>query len=92
MNIFVKDQLAEDATAALALGMSYGKYKALQRENMLPTNKTPIPKEPQRPQCMICGQPMPMAGCRRKYCGPACADIAHERQLQEKQQQRRKKK
>ena len=32
----VKDQLAEDATAALAAGLSYGKYKALQRENMLP--------------------------------------------------------
>lgn len=32
-----KDQLAEDSTAALALGISYGKYKALQREGMLPS-------------------------------------------------------
>ena len=86
----VKDQLAEDAAAALALGMSYGKYKALQRENMLPSNPKPILKVEIGPPCLICGQPVPKG--KRKYCGPACADMAHQLQLSERQKQRRKKK
>lgn len=84
-----KDQLAEDAAAALALGMSYGKYKALQRENILPSNPKPIVKVEIGPPCLICGQPVPKG--KRKYCGPACADMAHQLQLSERQKQRRKK-
>ena len=85
----VKDQLAEDATAALAMGMSYGKYKALQRENMLPQVVKPIVKVEIGPPCPICGQPVPKG--KRKYCGYACADVAHQAQLSERQKQRKKK-
>ena len=87
-----KDQLAEDAAAAKAAGLSYGKYKALQRENMLPSLKKPLPKVTGGPLCVICGQPMPATGCRRKYCGPACADIAVQRYEAEKREERRKRK
>lgn len=85
-----KDQLAEDAAAALALGMSYGKYKALQRENMLPSTPKPIPKVEPGPPCLICGQPVPKG--KRSYCSPACADIAHVKQLSDRQKLRKKKK
>lgn len=87
-----KDQLAEDAAAAKAAGLSYGKYKALQRENLLPSIKKPLPKVASGPLCMICGQPMPTTGCRRKYCGPACADTAVQRYEAEKREERRRKK
>ena len=86
----VKDQLAEDATVALALGMSYGKYKALQRDNMLPRPHRPAHKVEIGPPCLICGQPIPKG--KRKYCGPACADMAHQLQLSDRQKLRRKKK
>ena len=86
-----KDQLAEDASVALAAGLSYGKYKALQKENMLPTIEKADTNVPIGPLCLICGQPMPVAGSRRKYCGPVCADIAYRNQLREREKGRRKK-
>ena len=76
----VKDQLAEDATAALAAGLSYGKYKALQRENMLPHAVPSTATVEDKSICAVCGQPIPVK--KRKYCGPECADVARNRQHQ----------
>ena len=56
----VKDQLAEDATAALAAGLSYGKYKALQRENMLPQTVPSTATVEDKSICAVCGQPIPV--------------------------------
>lgn len=68
-----KDQLAEDSTAALALGISYGKYKALQREGMLPSPKRPMQPVYGGPRCIVCGDSLPKN--RRKYCGRACEHV-----------------
>lgn len=83
-----KDQLAEDAAAALALGVSYGKYKALQRENILPSTPKPILKVEVGPPCLICGKPLPKS--KRKYCGPVCADIADQMKRNEKKKRNKK--
>ena len=76
----VKDQLSEDATAALAAGLSYGKYKALQRENMLPKTVPTTATVEGDFVCVICGKPF--SARKRKYCGPECADVARNRQHQ----------
>ena len=76
----VKDQLSEDATAALAAGLSYGKYKALQRENMLPQTDPSTTTVESKSICVVCGKPVPVK--KRKYCGPECADVARNRQHQ----------
>lgn len=75
-----KDQLSEDASAALAAGLSYGKYKALQRENMLPKTAPDTATGEGNSVCMICGKPI--SARKRKYCGPECADVARNRQHQ----------
>lgn len=40
-----KDHLDNDAARAAALGLSYGKYKALEREGLLPTKDLPTQEE-----------------------------------------------
>lgn len=87
-----KDQLAEDAAAAKAAGLSYGKYKALQRENLLPPVRNPQPKMAGVQLCLICGLLLPTKGCRRKYCGPVCADIANQRYEAARREERRNRK
>lgn len=74
----VKDQLSEDAAAALAAGLSYGKYKALQRENMLPQTVPATETAEGVSVCVMCGKPISVR--KRKYCGPECADEARNRQ------------
>ncbi len=37
----IKDHLDNDAARAAAMGLSYGKYKALEREGLLPTKDQP---------------------------------------------------
>lgn len=73
------DQLSADSTMALRLGMSYGKFKALQHEGILPScaaeKQFPVAVENYRKDasCKICGKPVP--NTRRNYCSGACADI-----------------
>lgn len=74
------DRLAEDAKAALAAGMSYGKYKALKRENLLPQTFPTTATAESDLVCAICGKPISLR--KRKYCGPECADVARNRQHQ----------
>lgn len=52
-------------------------------------NQTPTVDAVEVVRCLICGQPVPRG--KRKYCGPACADMAHQLQLSEREKQRRKK-
>lgn len=75
------DQLSVDARKARQLGMSYGKYKALQREGILPSSeevkKSTVAAVNYRKDvlCKICGKPVP--NTRRNYCSAGCADIAN---------------
>ena len=75
------DQLSADSTMALRLGMSYGKFKALQDEGILPSctaeKQFPVAVENYRKDvlCKICGKPVP--NTRRNYCSGPCADIAN---------------
>ena len=68
------DKLAQDAAAALAAGMSYGKWKALQSQ--------PVAVEKEIPEgwavCQWCGKPFKLKTKRpRKYCDYACYEQAY---------------
>lgn len=63
------DNLAKDAAAALAAGMSYGKWKALQ-ENPVPKKKTGELPEGWK-LCKRCGKPF-KARKTQVYCEYSC--------------------
>lgn len=77
-----QELLTQDAAQAKKLGLSYGKYKALQLEKRLPQSKQRTKPEKQRTnpekdltnikRCYICGNPI-TSGFRRKYCTDECA-------------------
>lgn len=78
------DQLAIDAAAARAAGMSYGKWRALQPQK---------PIEPKSPKecyikrvCPICGVEFIVSARsnRKKYCGQECINIAYKRAKRER--------
>ena len=77
------DNLAKDAAAALASGMSYGKYMALHYK---PVEKKPAPKKEEPAQkpvpkkesegdkvCKICGASFIAARPHQVCCGTACS-------------------
>lgn len=61
-------------------GMTYGKFVSLTE----PPVRAPVSAEateraaPQR-FCPVCGQPLPDERSNRKYCSPACRDVARSR-------------
>lgn len=71
------DKLSQDAAKALAAGMSYGKWKAMQQpvstENGIPEGWKACPQ---------CGKPFrPTRG--KKYCEPYCRSMAYyDRQIE----------
>lgn len=65
------DRLAMAASAALAAGMSYGKWKALNPNWEPPKEKPP---EKIKGYCKCCGTPIPADSKRFKYCSDECAD------------------
>lgn len=75
------DKLSMDATAALAAGVSYGKYMALRQQTPLP--KAPVILEPEKYEfvmgeervCPVCGIVFPANHPRRKYCSRKCYKI-----------------
>lgn len=75
------EQLSIDAHNAKVLGVSYGQYKAMQRDGrvMMPKEKPPVPK-PTVPKgekkCKICGEMIPSNSNRRSYCSRKCAEEA----------------
>ena len=66
------DNLAKDAAAALAAGMSYGKWKAMQ-------DPVKIEREPGLPtgwkRCRWCNEPF-VAKPKQQYCGVYCQKTA----------------
>lgn len=64
------DNLAKDAASALAAGMSYGKWKALQ-ENPVPEKKTDEIPEGWK-TCKRCGKPFNPKSKTQKYCEALC--------------------
>ena len=77
------DKLAQDAAAARAAGMTYGKWKAMQ---------VPVVIEPKKPKeyfikriCAECNVEFVTFDNRiRKYCGDKCRNRAHDRTRREK--------
>ena len=70
------DKLAQDAAAALAAGMSYGKWKALQ-ENPLPKKKTDGIPDGWK-VCKRCGKPFKSKAKNQSYCEYTCQREAAE--------------
>ncbi len=77
------DKLSQDAAAARAAGMSYGKWKGLQ-EPVKTERKKKIPEDWKI--CEYCGKPYkPTTRRPQKYCEPNCANNAYwERERQKK--------
>lgn len=77
------DKLSQEVAQALAAGMSYGKWKAMQPV---------VPIEPKKPleiykefTCEICGSKIiRVDGRNQKYCSANCRYIAYERQKRAK--------
>ena len=76
------DQLSRDARAARKLGLSYGKYIALNKPPKPPAERYPQKTEQsdQEPHCAYCGKIIPKNCKSRKYCCPDCADKARQQQ------------
>ena len=66
----MSDKLSQDASAALAAGMSYGYYKALHPH----TEYAPARREPTGKiiPCAMCGKPFGSIH-NRKYCSVECS-------------------
>lgn len=64
------DRLSRESSAAIAAGMSYGKWKSLQKPDII------VPKKPKKlieKTCQLCGATFYQSDNRiRKYCSPEC--------------------
>ena len=79
------DKLTRENAQALAAGMSYGKWKALQ----------PVPVKAEKPpkpiytmrKCAFCGLEFRQSdGCgRKKYCSDRCREAAYRKACRERQ-------
>jgi hypothetical protein len=79
----VMDKLAQDAAAALAAGMSYGKWKAMQGTVVIEK----IEKIPEGWRaCKRCGKPFMVKnfGKRQMYCELACQKAAQRERDKDK--------
>lgn len=84
------DKLAQDAAAALAAGMSYGKWKAMQ------DNPVAVKKKDETPEnwkiCPHCGKPFkPRPKTRQIYCELYCQQAAQSIKRSEKNRERQQK-
>lgn len=82
------DNLAKDAAAALAAGMSYGKWKAMQ-------DSVKIEKKDETPEnwliCQYCGKPFkPKTRRLQKYCQAYCQNEAYKEKYREKDRERKR--
>lgn len=79
------DKLSQEATAALAAGMSYGKWKAMQ-----PTVKPKVTKIPEGwIVCQWCGKPFKPSHAQR-YCSQPCRHQATKKRTRELMAERRR--
>ena len=77
------DKLSQEVSKALAAGMSYGKWKALQT----PVKIEPKPDPFKLPTCTCayCGTEfVPTDNRYRKYCGTRCKRLANSKMAREK--------
>lgn len=84
------DKLAQDAAAARAAGVSYGKYKAMQTPR-----KSQKAKADEIPEgwkiCKLCGKPYkPTSKRPQKYCGAECQQKAAMEKRKDKIREYRK--
>lgn len=85
------DNLTRDSCAALAAGMSYGKYMAakhaapqLPAKELPGVNPTELTGQQARPFCVRCGNPIPLKSRQRLYCGDACRKLGTSERAREK--------
>lgn len=67
------DKLAQDAAAALAAGMSYGKWKASQQR----VEVTPVIPDGWR-QCDYCGKYFKPRGGAQRFCDIECRTASYK--------------
>lgn len=86
------DKLSQEVAQALACGMSYGKWKAMQQPVKI--EKKPIPDGWK--ECKGCGKPFKPHDPRQKYCDTVCRsrinDIAFRERRKEIMRKYREKK
>lgn len=87
------DRLSRESCEALAMGMTYGQYKAWQKERGLgePANpRSPLfinPEEKLELVCEVCGQKFKTKTKHRKYCSAECkGKVDRDRQREKRQQ------
>lgn len=85
------DNLSRDSCAALAAGMSYGKYMVMKESGKSPMareeNRTNPPEtngQQKRLFCVRCGKPVPDNTRQRLYCGDECRKLATAERAREK--------
>ena len=78
------DNLAKDAAAALAAGMSYGRWKAMQDKPVVIEKKEETPEGWKT--CLRCGKPFKASkyGKGQKYCEYECQRAAQSERNREK--------
>lgn len=80
------DKLAQEVSQAIAAGMSYGKWKAMQPKAETPKKPPVVDFEPMT--CAFCGcEFVDGANKRRKYCGDRCKARADAQRKYEKKEQ-----
>lgn len=84
------DKLAQDAAAALAAGMSYGKWKAMQDAVKIEKlSNGEIPEGWKR--CRYCGKPFkPKSNRTQYYCEVYCQTEAYKEKCREKDRERKR--
>lgn len=86
------DKLSQDAAAALAAGMTYGKWKGLQHERSknkdLQSRKKEITENDTQEGwciCKHCGKPfLPKDKRKKKYCDDPCRVAEYQKRNREK--------
>lgn len=84
------DRLSRDSCAALAAGMSYGKYKALHPHTEGPDGIENIPRARVEIKCAWCGAIVMTKDKRRKYCSVSCMQNASKKRVREEYENRRR--
>ena len=70
------DKLSQDAAAALAAGMTYGKYMAMKKPIIV--EKVPVQPTGYKHTCLNCGKEFYVPyRYLTKYCGRRCREAFH---------------
>lgn len=75
------DQLAREAAEARAAGLSYGKWKALQKPKEDQVVRIRRRKKESTKSCEVCGTEL--RGQQRKYCCTECCNTASKRRKEQ---------